>query len=791
MAYDAAQKPDVEELPEDIKNCLKSMTDHFFMEDKAVRERQIRQWRRLKLYWDGFTRIWFSETAHDWRVWDYNQSDTDYQDSYYYDKPVNVFKAYLESIIAALSISIPSVRCVPDDADNPLDITTAKGGNKIAQIIAKHNDASLLWLHALYIYCTEGMVASYTYPKADKEYGYTEKNEYQRDETEAYVCPNCGTQLSDHLFTEREQDEFMPDDADVPLHDLIENENVQLCPECSAQIDPNLQKTPLVVERLVGVTKDPKTRQCMEVYGGLFVKVPNYAMRQADIPYLFFNYETHYANALEMYPELRDKLVGPNKSAPSNSGVFDPYERWGRLSAQYYGEYPNNNVTVRNCWYRPAAYNVLEPEKADELREKYPDGCKVVFVDECFAEACNESLDDCWTLSYNPLSDYLHHDPLGSLLTSVQDIVNDLISLIIQTIEHGIPQTFVDPAVVDTEAYKQEEIAPGALSPTKTVAGNKNISEAFFTFKASALGEEVLPALQQFQQLGQLASGALPSLFGGTAEAGSKTASEYSMSRAQALQRLQNVWKSLSIWWKNTMAKSVLSYIKEMSEDERLVERDKQQNYVNVFIRKSELQGKIGDIELESSENLPVSWAQVKDVVMKILELNNPIIMDALFDPANLPLVTEALGLVDFKLPGDDSRQKQHEEIQQLLESEPIPQPLDLMTQMAMMQGMPPPPPQEMPSVEVDQELDEHPIESEVCRTFLISEQGRLAKIENPRGYMNVLLHYKLHVQAMMPPPGAPMPQSENGNSAGQAPPEKLAKSNGADNAGQPRTPIQ
>src|SRR5215208_3782934 len=117
------------ETPEDIKVLLKKAVDHFTEEDKAVREWQIRQWRKLKLYWSGFSRVWYSEVAHDWKVFDNVGNDDNSGDSAFYDKPVNVFKAYLESIIAALSISIPSVRCVPDDADDPLDIATAKSGD--------------------------------------------------------------------------------------------------------------------------------------------------------------------------------------------------------------------------------------------------------------------------------------------------------------------------------------------------------------------------------------------------------------------------------------------------------------------------------------------------------------------------------------------------------------------------------------------------------------------------------------------------------------------------------------
>lgn len=739
-----AEEHKVDGITEEEKALLKKVVDHFTQEDLAVRESQIRQWRKLKLYWSGFSRVWYSETAHDWRVWDNVQLDEQVNDQAFYDKPVNVFRAYLESIIAALSITIPGIRCVPDDADNPLDVSTAKAGNKIAELISKHNNVAYLWLHALYVYCTEGLVACYSYPKEDESYGTYEEKEYKDETVQAYVCPFCNTQMADELFVQREQDEFMPEDEDVDLQDLIQNDGVILCPQCAAQIDPELQKTSLVVEKLVGVTKKPKSRQCMEVYGGLYVKVPNYAMKQEDIPYLQFAYETHYANVLELYPGLRGKIDNGTNSG-AYAGTTEDYGRWGRLNPQYKGEFPLNNVTVRNTWFRPAAFNILTEDEAKLLKKRFPNGAKTVFINDCFAAAENECLDDCWTLTHNPLSDYLHHDPLGLLLVNIQDITNDLISLIVQTIEQGIPQTFVDPAVLDTDAYGQLEATPGGVYNTKPVGGSKNISDAFYQFKASALSDEVLPFSDRTQQLGQLVVGAQPSIFGGEL-GGSKTASEYSMSRAQALQRLQTPWKMFGIWWKEIFGKVIPSFIKEMSGDERLVEKDKQGNYINVFIRKAETIGKIGEIELEASEQLPTSWAQIKDTIMRLIEINNPEILQALTSPENLPLIAEAVGIPQFKMPGEESRNKQNEETQMLLQSQPIEVPVDpMMIQQAQMQGQIIPPVQQQPSVPIDVELDDHVIEAFVLRQFLIGEAGRLAKIQNPEGYMNALLHYKAH----------------------------------------------
>src|SRR5438445_7805858 len=102
------KRKDTPEEFEEVCSLLKTVADHFNNEDRATRERQIRQLRRLKLYWNNFSQIYWSEKAHDYRVYnrDANSTDTD-QD--YYDKPVNIFKAFLETIIAALSIQIPAI----------------------------------------------------------------------------------------------------------------------------------------------------------------------------------------------------------------------------------------------------------------------------------------------------------------------------------------------------------------------------------------------------------------------------------------------------------------------------------------------------------------------------------------------------------------------------------------------------------------------------------------------------------------------------------------------------------
>jgi hypothetical protein len=182
-----------------------------------------------------------------------------------------------------------------------------------------------------------------------------------------------------------------------------------------------------------------------------------------------------------------------------------------------------------------------------------------------------------------------------------------------------------------------------------------------------------------------------------------------------------------------------------------------------VFIRRAELEGKIGSIEIEANENLPITWNQQKDAIMELLQINNEGINKSLMSPENMPYLQRAIGLNDYIIPGEDDRQKQYEEILQLTNSEPIEMPPDpMMMQQAMMMGQPPPPPQRLPSVQAEYDIDDHPLEADICRRWLVSDAGRLCKMENPPGYENVLLHMKMHkdmfVQMTQPPPMGPPP---------------------------------
>ena len=201
-------------------------------------------------------------------------------------------------------------------------------------------------------------------------------------------------------------------------------------------------------------------------------------------------------------------------------------------------------------------------------------------------------------------------------------------------------------------------------------------------------------------------------------------------------------------------------YIKGVKEDENDVQKLDDGNFVNVFIRKADLEGKVGKVELEANENLPMTWSQIKDTVMELFKNGNPEVLKILAAPENISLLHDALGIVDLFVPNEDSMIKQYDEIKILLDSQPIPTGMDPETGEEF-----------IPSVEIDPIYDNNEVEFEICRKWITSEAGRQTKQSNPEGYMNVLLHGKLHFteiqNAMM---AEQMASQEQGAAPGKKP---------------------
>src|SRR5258706_4132055 len=266
----------------------------------------------------------------------------------------------------------------------------------------------------------------------------------------------------------------------------------------------------------------------------------------------------------------------------------------------------------------------------------------------------------------------------------------------------------------------------------------------------------------------QFLTGLFPAVFGGEMES-QKTATGYAMARDQAMGRLGLVWRRLKQFYSDVMLLSVDCFRKNRPEDAEIPILGPGGEFESHWIRVADLKGNIQAYP-ESDETFPRLKSQQRGVVQQLMASSDPLIQQALADPANIGCVKSVLGLSDLVVPGEDSRNKQLREIEMLLHAAPVAQAsacvlsgedgnvnsdarantnLNINSNTDRLKPVLPDAEHFLPSVPVDLLFDDHTVELEECRRWANSDAGQIAHVENPAGFANVRTHAEAHLRAI------------------------------------------
>lgn len=761
--------PEEVRLDDELKEALKEIVISCEKEDDEIRKSQIRTWKKNEEFWHGIQYLFWSEKDEAWRSplnvgWDDDlDADIKAELGSFSDRVVDIFRGHGESIIAALSAQIPSLRFLPDDADSESDVLTARCRSKIADLVQRHNKAKLIFVRALFFLAIHGVVASYRYKDSDFKYGSYKVPEYGSEESNvpSYICGTCGYE-SDQDWTQA-----IPD-ANSGQQQPFEYDNAQTqtgCPQCGSIDPPEIKTEKKTVPILLSEKEFPKTRVKIDIFGPLHWKVSYYARSQNECSYFL------------LYGDQGKDVVKFNYSDFAKEIEGEGLDSNDRFTRSEHSSDPDSQemVTVIKAWLRPAAfYRDKRDHITKKLLKKFPDGARVTFIgkNKIFIDAVNEDFDSRWEIGQAGLSTFIHSDPILRPLVPIQEMRNQVVNLTKETIDHGIPSEFADPSVLNFDQYGKFEAMPGNIYKTKPIRPGEPIGNSFYTSARATLSREVGGFIKQLDQDGQFCVGAFPSIYGGPAEGKTRTAAEYSMSRQMALQRLSIIWNLVTDWWVRTVSGSVdlfVEIIVQSSQDEKFTKYENG-NYVNVWIRQSELEGKVGGVEPEGSETFPVSLAQKKDLLLKLMEMNNPYVNEALYKPENARVLQDVMALNEFKLPGESDRVKQVIEINELLKGPPI----------SPIESTVPPEP----------DIDDAQVHIETIKAWALDTIGLDSKRVNPDGYANVMAHLKQHqmnaVMSALGPAGGGVPPGQPGQAPSNPNPNNPQKeqpvSTGANN---------
>lgn len=717
------------EISKELQDALLVCVTEEEKTDQFIRERSIRTWKKAEEYWRLNQFIYWDEVALDYRDITHVPRKEDEENEDLAPKTFPIYRSYGESLVAAMTAAIPSVLFFPDDTNNPDDLAAANSYSRISELIQKHNKAPLIAIKSITTLFNQGLIASHVYYDKDRKYGTRQVPKYKNEKLQfrQLNCPQCGAHLANSKVNDINQDtdEEANDTNEQDEHDYLKD---YTCDTCGYHGQPELGDLfDEIFPRLDGYTEEPKGRVCIDIWGPLNVRISSYAKTQSDVGLLELQQEMDIAAARDEFEDIADNIQA--------SADFYSYERWGRTSAELLSNTMFNQTTVRYCWLRPWTFQHAKDKNTTKaLKEKFPHGCCAIFVNDVFAEAYDESMDDCWTLSENPLDSWLHAIPMGRAMMDSQDAFNESENLNLQKQAYGITETFVGTDLINEDAYRDQQSGPGYVTFVESTPGEP-ISNQVHQLKVASLDEEEIQFGEHYNNLSQFLIGAVPSIWGGNQETGSKTATEYTSSRSYALQRLNNPWTVFKYFFAGTIGKACRLYVQNMTEDEKFT-RKKGTTRETVWIKKAELTGKIGDVEPEVNEQFPITWAQKRDLLVQLIQMQNPVIGEIMLHPNNAQNVKDALGYPEYYIPGEKDRNKQLYEIQQ----------------MSGVTADEVPPDSNVSTIQPDKDVDDDNVHIMVCKYYLVSEEGMFLKETNPAAYMNIVLHMREHMQNLMPP---------------------------------------
>ncbi|MBI4872721.1 MAG: hypothetical protein HY814_14275 [Candidatus Riflebacteria bacterium] len=684
-----------------LVQTIEQTDDTFCLEEirPALERREGFNGRQL-LAWDPGERRYVDVVR---QIEDETEADQDIP-SFHKD---NFFAAYGLDFVALMIAQAPVTTFSPGNPSKPADMTAARQGERFVEHLRKENDDLTLrrWI-ALYFW-TDGFGAIYTRMRADRSrFGFDLEPEITLEpgmvSPGGLCCIYCGG---------------------------VSGMESQECEGCglplvgAAPIPPDFGLVPHV-SRLLEVPRASIVKSC---YGICELRRTPGARTVRECGYLILGEEIPRAHAKSLYPEKADQISGRTPA-----GLGEDFAAAARRSLTYGSAQPADHlVTNKRVWLRPwQLAEVGTDELRKQLEQKFAEGLLLVFMDGILCEAFNESMDDHWTFRFAEPSSGSDVLACGSTTWDLQQTANELLNIRIEGARQGIPALIANNDILDADAFAAGRVQPGLIYSGKTPSDGGSLRDAVVPTPTANLPAEVA---QLENELGgaraQHRSGIVPALWGGKAGGAGNTLGGYRLMRDQAQMRHGIPQKEMDALSHESNLQAVKLYARDGWGDVEVVDKGEGGQWSKEVISIDDLKGEIR-IESDDDASFPMGPAERRAMWLEYAANDRfaPLLMTTL----NEGMTAESLGLRDLKLPGQEARETQRKEIEQLLQGEPW----------VGQDGGP------SSSVPVDVELEDHDAHAGAIELWANSTDGARTRDTNPAGWANVKAHWQEHMQA-------------------------------------------
>ncbi|HEY6351999.1 MAG TPA: hypothetical protein VI636_21600 [Candidatus Angelobacter sp.] len=683
----------------------------------------------------------------------FSGGDSGNEDLNLYQFATNFYQMLGFAFVAGLSAQVPKTRFLPENAEREEDIATAKAASRVQEIIERQNHIKSLHKQGLLFLWMAGSYFRHTRYIVDSDRAGTHREPVvELKQVTAlpprFACHNCGAQsIAAKDSTQPDQSSGFPITR-LPNYAIPQSS----CRSCGNPLSENdfFPEERIEVPVITQQQETPNGMVAMTLYSALMVDAAPYAKNLRETPILNVDEEVDIASLRASYPKHWEALrtsLGPMLAEAQNERMARQmvYSESGGRSNFIQDLMP----TLSRTWIQSWAFNYIEnQETAKKLKKIFPKGCLLVNVGDLFLEAREAKLTDEWTWAGAVQETFgLYPPAVGDAAIPLQERINDVANITHEYMDRiAAGMVLYNSNLIDGESLNAKPLLPGILNPVKmkqaaSAMGNR-LEDAIVLVKAE-IDANIYTYTDKLVFTAQLISGTPPQIFGGAGDPHIETMGGQQQQLSTAMGKLSLFWDNVRDEHAQAAEVAVACAQDNMTEDWINVSTDESGQYRNNYVRLDEMEGNIHAYP-ETDQSFPMTWQEIKAFWEKLIEFGasgkNPYINAIMDDPTNQEQIATWTGVPGLVVPGRDMRNKVLRTVDLLMQQRPVPvssafgaQPPSAATKI------------ELPSIEPDKELDDMDVIAKTVREW--AQKNFDKKDENPDGFRNVVLYYKMAVQ--------------------------------------------
>lgn len=618
--------PNNERLPDQLKRALLAAVKEVQSIGKFMRRQEVLRDAKLRLYDEGIQHIYLN-AGYNWTMATPGGSmpagpnqKNGYFSEYIDDYPI--FPAFAQIIRAKLSEHDPSVDFQPDDPNEPSDVESAKAAEAMRHDFARNNDVKMIQQQIVYHWEMGSRTVVWTRSvDAPPRFGDVSGN--PRRNVISTVHGTIESFVPIHAQTLREFGYLI-------LYDDPEVKDVQ---EQYSLIAKKLQPGALCLDE------------------SAYERIARLGIIQTSSARNASGYGWNIGDAMSHLISRGNVWLRTNRFRGNDCGMDDPF-----AEATEFDVNPDTGEVMT---------------VGEKLTQLFPNGVHMVIVGSELAEAHNQAMEDCLSISHPYIGKGQARMPIMWPMVVCQDRFNQGMNLIAESQDHLVPSTYFGGSAQEFAAITKQRAKPGAFRHLKDLPSGIRVQDVVYREQDYQIPASAMQFLEFLDgSLPQFMLATPPAIWG-QAMSDNRTSSGLQLAAAQAMGILGALWDMESQVFADIYYQNCIAIANDMAYPDQIAIPDLKGR--RSIVDKSSLTKGRFRCFVDKDSGFPESTNSQRQSMERLVALLAPTPLGAqvMGAPDNVAALVRLSG-VPLVIPEAIARDKQLREIELLLAQEPV-----------------------------------------------------------------------------------------------------------------------